>query len=315
MSINTTPMFTGPEVTVAELEAVFGSIVGAVMGYGEGEFGADGRLRWCAAVLPGNSMQFYLCNRAKEVKATGGNPRQPFLLAMGSLKRAAKYGGVPRALYGVALAYPGNLPAEEILHKEDLQREDFNSDDGKFRWPMGVPFLRVWLSHPPVSFADILSYEPRPFNQSDGTNVIPLDKLDSGLSSKIGSCRLREVILDRPSSIPSNVIKEEKKYREGYLIPRRGRYEKARSKAAVDAALDSNIKKFGEYTCEDEECGYTAANDQWIKIEDRRKMFEVHHRIILAKGVRDTSVNDLVVLCPRCHRREHLKADGPSDME
>ncbi|MBB3175479.1 hypothetical protein FHR90_003335 [Endobacter medicaginis] len=309
MGINTAPMLTGEPVSVAQLEAAFGPIEGAVMGYGEGEFGEDGRLRWCAAVLPGNKMQYFLRQRAKRMSAAGENPRKPFLIAMGSLKRAADYGGTPRALCGVGLAFSGNREAKEMLHSDDLKRKEFLKTDGAFKWDMGVPYLRVWLPAPPVPFSDIVGYEPRQFGRSDGQAVIPLENLVPGLTTAIRAIQLREVVLDRPSTTPDIVLRDEKRYREGYLVERGPRYERVRSASVRDAALDANLEKYGNYTCEETGCGYTAAADPGVSPDKRRRMFEVHHRIHISAGERHTSLDDVAVLCPRCHRREHLATE------
>ncbi|WP_200478061.1 HNH endonuclease [Azospirillum brasilense] len=43
--------------------------------------------------------------------------------------------------------------------------------------------------------------------------------------------------------------------------------------------------------------------------DDLASMFDAHHLQPLAAGKRDSRVDDLVVLCPSCHRCAHMKAD------
>jgi predicted HNH restriction endonuclease len=38
-------------------------------------------------------------------------------------------------------------------------------------------------------------------------------------------------------------------------------------------------------------------------------MFDAHHLQPLAAGIRESRVDDLVVLCPTCHRWAHVKAE------
>ncbi len=57
-----------------------------------------------------------------------------------------------------------------------------------------------------------------------------------------------------------------------------------------------------------------ARHEGWIKCEacgfrdKERSMFDAHHLSPLLLGERDSGVNDLVVLCPTCHRWAHAKA-------
>jgi hypothetical protein len=57
-------------------------------------------------------------------------------------------------------------------------------------------------------------------------------------------------------------------------------------------------KNGGKLVCE--ACGFSDQLDS---------MFDVHHMQPLAAGVRESRVDDLVVLCPTCHRWAHMKAE------
>lgn len=58
----------------------------------------------------------------------------------------------------------------------------------------------------------------------------------------------------------------------------------------------------GRCTCE--ACAYASRDSA---------MFDAHHPIPLAVGVRITLAEHLVVLCPTCHRKAHRKNDNPLD--
>ena len=199
--MNIQPALSGPEVTFRQLEWSFGPCEGAVMGYGEGEFGADGRLQWCASVLPGQAMSHFLNRRRVSLKAAHQDEKKPFLILLGSLKRASDKGGVPEALFGVGLAAPYQLDATTLLHKHHLARPENINRQGRFRWPTGVPLLRVWLSTPPKPFAEIIGRQHRRFNSSDGNRVVPLEELLPGLSRAASTVILREAVSDRPQSL------------------------------------------------------------------------------------------------------------------
>jgi hypothetical protein len=46
-----------------------------------------------------------------------------------------------------------------------------------------------------------------------------------------------------------------------------------------------------------------------------QEVVEVHHRTPLAHGVRTTSVEDLALLCPTCHRVAHYRQEEPRSVE
>ncbi len=68
-----------------------------------------------------------------------------------------------------------------------------------------------------------------------------------------------------------------------------------RSSAMADATLVANAAQHGgSYVCE--ACGFS---------HQHRAMFDVHHTHPLLAGPRLTRAEDLLVLCPLCHRRAH----------
>ena len=303
------PIVEGPVVTLGQLQRSFGQCAGAVMGYGEGELGDDGRLQWCASVLPGQAITHFLNRRRRELKAAGKDDKSPFLIAMGTLKRAKDRGGVPEALFGVGLAAPEGARAEDLLYPHHLTRPENLDRSGRFRWPIGVPLLRAWLASPPVPFVDIIGGPHRRFGSSDGNRVVPLDELIPGLGAALMSVALQEAVLDRPRPLPPYLAKLEVKWREGALRSRT-RQEPVRNRATVDAALAANLARNGAYRCE--ECGYEPAMDAKVRTGAERGMLDVHHLAGIASGERETKLCDVIVLCPLCHRREHL--GGPFEI-
>lgn len=299
----TSPLVEGPVITLGHLQRSLGPCAGTVMGYGEGEIGEDGRLQWCASVLPGQAITHFLNRRRRELKAAGRDDRKPFLIAMGTLKRAKERGGVPEALFGVGLAAPEGAKAEDLLHPHHLARPENLDEAGRFRWPIGVPLLRVWLSCPPVPFATIIGAPHRRFGSSDGNRVVPLDELIPGLSAAALEVTLQEVVLDRPRPLPPYLAKLERRWREGALRYRT-RKEPIRNRTLVDAALAENLARHGDYRCE--ECAYEPAGDPKVMKGAERGMLDVHHFEGIATGERETTLGDVIVLCPLCHRREHV---------
>ena len=292
---HTAPLLTGRKVTLRDLEAAFGPCPGVLLQYGEGEFGRDGKLRWCAATLANDGMVKFVAAR----HASGQDG--PFLIAMGSLKRAASRGGVGKALYGFALADDTPLPATELLWPDQLSQPNALNEAGEFRWKNGVPFLRVWLCPEPVPFVKITGIEPD-FQRHHGSRVVPFEQVVAGLTEAMTDLELREVVLDRPTPLPAAAM-HEIEVNEGALKYRLTGVRE-RDPKIVRAALDANRLRYGAYTCED--CGYQPASDKRVPNRLRRNMLDVHHVEFLALGERKTRIGDLLVMCPLCHRREHV---------
>lgn len=54
-------------------------------------------------------------------------------------------------------------------------------------------------------------------------------------------------------------------------------------------------------------CGFDPSDlSKKLKVS-KRSFFDIHHKDPLAEGVRLTSINDFALLCPTCHRIEHIK--------
>ncbi|WP_417481295.1 HNH endonuclease [Maricaulis sp.] len=67
------------------------------------------------------------------------------------------------------------------------------------------------------------------------------------------------------------------------------------------AALDQNrLRNDGQLVCE--ACNFS---------DEEKGMFDAHHLYPIAAGERVTRVDDLAILCPRCHRWAHHKSEDP----
>lgn len=161
----------------------------------------------------------------------------------------------------------------------------------------------MWLCRPPAPFAEIIGEEHRRFNNSDGNRVVPLDELMPGLAGAVATVRLQEAVLDRPFPLSPYLAKLDARWREGGLRYST-RKDPIRDSAMVQAAMAANLSRHDGYRCE--ECGYRPADDPQVPKGKERGMLDVHHLESIAAGERETTLADVIVLCPRCHRREHL---------
>ena len=69
-------------------------------------------------------------------------------------------------------------------------------------------------------------------------------------------------------------------------------------------------KRNGNVFCDD--CGFDPRKLPDIPAARHRSCLDVHHKDPLAEGIRLTTVDDFSLLCPRCHRLEHIRIDVSS---
>jgi hypothetical protein len=175
-----------------------------VLGYNDRDNTKDGGWDWCAAVLPKDNMTKFLNDRRKAGK------RDNFLFALASSGNLRGQGGVTHALYGFALAADMNRSAEELLHDYQL-KEPSNLENGRFRFPNGVPILRLWRPKVPTPLADIMGTKIS-FDQNKGARGVRLgDPILTGLVTSAAALPLWEATLHRPQPVPDIILRELRK--------------------------------------------------------------------------------------------------------
>ena len=84
------------------------------------------------------------------------------------------------------------------------------------------------------------------------------------------------------------------------------RWAKVRRRAAWLA--DNFIRqraKTGKINCD--ECGFDPSARPDLSAIKPRSLLDVHHKNPLSEGVRYTTIADFALLCPTCHRTEHMR--------
>jgi hypothetical protein len=185
-----------------KLQSEFGPCELMVLGYNDRDNTPDNGWDWCAAVLPGNNIGRFLIDRTKAGR------RGNFLFALASTGNLRGQGGVKHALYGFALAAGISWPARELLHKHQLE-EPLNLDEnGHFKFPNGVPILRLWRPKAPTPLATLMG-RPVSFDQNTGARGVRSDNpILIDLVKAAATLPLWETILHRPQPIPDVILKE-----------------------------------------------------------------------------------------------------------
>jgi len=87
---------------------------------------------------------------------------------------------------------------------------------------------------------------------------------------------------------------------EGTSLPTFGLYK------SRDSILMEKRKIKDEYTCQ--VCGF------YLK-DEKASLIDCHHLNPISLGERETSIDDLISLCPTCHRLAHLNSSEPLSIE
>ncbi len=90
---------------------------------------------------------------------------------------------------------------------------------------------------------------------------------------------------------------------EGDSEERRSNARKRAAGLAKDFILER--KRTNRLWCDD--CEFDPQNVADIPAASRRSCLDVHHKHPLAEGVRLTTLEDFALLCPTCHRLEHVR--------
>ncbi|WP_340692199.1 HNH endonuclease [Hyphomonas sp.] len=92
---------------------------------------------------------------------------------------------------------------------------------------------------------------------------------------------------------------------EGETEERRGQARKRASWIANRFILER--RRLSQMRCDD--CSFDPSLLPSIPANRVRSCFDVHHKDPLAEGVRLTTTADFALLCPTCHRLEHIRLD------
>jgi len=158
----------------------------------------------------------------------------------------------------------------EISRVEKARAYEDGLNQGLFKTTDSVDFI-----------AKQLGWERRPANVSDAEQ-------DLGIQRRPGQTRVRQ---------------SKDSYVEGQLKERIVSIGK-RDRSARDAKLNEAQKPL---TCD--VCGFDPLmlNIYNINEEQAKKFFEVHHKQAIADGPRQTTTDDLMIVCANCHTLEHHK--------
>ena len=264
------------------VKAVFGSLTGRAMCFASH---GDARLKDRTHFQSARISAQYAAERPILVTIGGGGECPPEL--EGRVLNVAK----------VSKVY-GETP---VFYTDPKDRERLS------RWPVATALLDVYEVEGFPRVVDDLGLPDRTIlNSAFDLVVRPVEKVEA-LWKAMHDVPLR--LLDLPplvnfrepdrvtlvGSIPPVRISKE----EGQRLLKEVQAVERRSELAKAAKARNQNANGGVLTCE--ACGFA---------DETPSMFDVHHVVPLMLGVRETTMSDLVVLCPLCHRWAHSKGAG-----
>lgn len=267
------------------VKAVFGALAGRAMCFGSH---GDAKLKDPKHFQSARISAQYAAERPMLVTVGGGGECPPDL--QGRVLNVAK----------VSKVY-GETP---VFYTAPEDRERLS------RWPVATALLDVYEVEGFPRLVEDLGLPDRTILTSAFDLVVrPAEKVEA-LWKALHDVSLR--LLDLPplvnfrepdrvtlvGSMPPVSISKE----EGQQLSKEVQVLERRSELARAAKALNRSANGGVLTCE--ACGFT---------DETTGMFDVHHLVPLMLGVRETTISDLVVLCPLCHRWAHSKGSGQTN--
>jgi len=228
---------------------------------------------------------------------------QPWVICIGGGSRVRdNLGG--KVLNVVRVGYEYGDTAS-FVEREEAQR--------LAQWPVAVVLNDVWAVDGFPHVIEDLGMPDRRVLENAMDGIIRHDTRIVELCSRLANWRLTPVAAKlpvnfRPSVRPTISVRsqgrpiptlESEEGKELWKLQR----QKETSPALKKEAKRQNFERHGGiYACE--ACRFASVDSA---------LFDAHHPLPLAVGVRTTLAEHLVVLCPTCHRKAHRNGSNPLD--
>ncbi|MCY1320388.1 hypothetical protein D9M68_316730 [compost metagenome] len=215
---------------------------------------------------------------------------------------------------------PSSRPLADIIGKAEFEHlQDVWSEPNKRkRWSVAFPIVRTWEILGKPTAHSVLSADV--FLSTYQTQSSTLRLVSDQMRQEIADLEINEVparnawiaIEDEVSiAAKSNVAdkfltdvgNDLRSALEGESEERKVKIK--RRAAWVAQKFWLSRQKAKAIWCDG--CSFDPSIDPSLKDLPRRSLFDVHHKDPIAEGVRRTTPEDFALLCPRCHRIEHVR--------
>jgi 5-methylcytosine-specific restriction protein A len=256
----------------------------------------------------------------ERVASVFGAPKAPFATDPRILEEREYHAKFADGLIHVHKLRMSSLPLETIIGTDEFEwlQDVWANPTERNRWSVAFPIVQRFEIVGAPKARDVFSADvwTRLFQSQNAG----LRRLDDEARGQIASLELREV--DAPNfwiAVNHEILAAElsevskdnlsrmaidlRAALEGETAERRVKLIRRAAKLADDFAKWR--AKQGTLHCDD--CKFDPASRSDLSDIKPRSVFDVHHKNPLAEGKRLTTRDDLALLCPNCHRIEHLR--------
>ncbi|CUX70538.1 MULTISPECIES: HNH endonuclease [Agrobacterium] len=215
---------------------------------------------------------------------------------------------------------PTSRPLIDVLGKDEFEHmQNVWAEPGKRkRWSVAFPIVRTWEIIGKPTAHSVLSSDV--FNSTYRTQSSTLRIVTDKMRQEISDLEIvetpaqnawiaieDEILIAERSNIPTTTAAtidiDLRHALEGETEDRRVKIKRRAAWLAQKFWLSRQKAK--SIRCDG--CAFDPADKPDLKNLPVRSLFDVHHKDPLSEGVRRTTIADFSLLCPRCHRIEHLR--------
>lgn len=214
---------------------------------------------------------------------------------------------------------PSAKPLQDIIGKEDFEflQNAWSQSTERVRWSVAFPIVEcfdivgrpkakevftkdVWsrLFHKQSSTLSILDDKARA--QIANLEILPVDAPNAiiGIEQDIEAAKLSELDQRFMDDLGKDLVGA----MEGESEERKLQYRKRA--AWIAGKFIKERKTTGTLYCDN--CNFNPRTIETLTSSELRTCLDVHHKNPLIEGKRRTTINDFALLCPTCHRIEHV---------
>ena len=235
-------------------------------------------------------------------------------------KERERHRGFADSLVAVHRIFYTSQPLANFIGKDEYEdlKDRWAKPANRNRWSVAFPIVETYEIIGAPKAKDVFSQEV--FRRLFQTQSAGLRRLDDEARAQIADLEIEQRVAPNANiEIDAEINKAElsdisdenlsgiendlENAMEGETEERKIKLKK---RAAWLADSFAKLRKDrGQLQCDD--CRFDPKDLSGFPEINQRSCFDVHHKNPLAEGVRQTTYDDLSLLCPTCHRIEHIK--------
>ncbi|WP_411820229.1 HNH endonuclease [Hyphococcus formosus] len=267
--------------------------------------------------MPARNVRGYVLERITD---HFGKPNAAFDQSERALREQEKHAEFADSLVAVHKLHFSSRPLQEIIGADEFEelQDIWSENHQRNRWSVAFPIVESYEIIGAPKARNVFS--PSVFKRHFQYSTAVLKPLDDEARKELADLEIAPV----PARNLWIVLEDVMQMANGSDIDptiadlmdddmafaMEGEDEEKRSRARKRAAWLAHRfinKRRTENALHCDDCGFDPQTLKDIPQNRRRSCLDVHHRAPLAEGVRLTTIDDFALLCPTCHRLEHVR--------